>query len=130
MTHAPAPWGAPALFGGDLNITPGAPRFQSETTIAVKGDTIVVGFNDANGFLNPNGVSVSGFAYSHDGGASFTYGGQLPLAGGGDMVRGDPGVQRLGEPARRARQPSSTARSIAPPPASRASASTSPPTAA
>jgi hypothetical protein len=92
MAHAPAPWGAPAVFGGDLNLTPGAPRFQSETTIAVKGDTIVVGFNDANGFANPSGVSVSGFAYSHDGGTTFTYGGQLPLVGGGDMVRGDPGV--------------------------------------
>jgi hypothetical protein len=52
---------------------------QAELSIAVDstGQHIVVGFNDTRGFdLSP--VSVSGFAYSDDGGAMFVDGGQLP----------------------------------------------------
>jgi hypothetical protein len=52
---------------------------QAEVSIAVDatGQHIVVGFNDTRGFsLNP--IGVSGFAYSDDGGATFTDGGQLP----------------------------------------------------
>jgi hypothetical protein len=55
---------------------------QAELSIAVDatGQHIVVGFNDTRGFgLNPAGVS--GFAYSDDGGATFTDGGQLPTTG-------------------------------------------------
>ncbi len=90
---------SPLTVGGtDLDLTPGAPRFQSETTIAVSGDTVVVAFNDATGFSNPNGVSVTGFAWSHDGGQSFTYGGQLPPAGN-DAVFGDPDVKVWVDPA-------------------------------
>jgi hypothetical protein len=83
---------------GDLNLTPGVPRFQSETSIAAAGDLVVVGFNDASGFFNPDGISVSGFAWSGDGGQSFTYGEQLPVAGGGDAVRGDPDVKAWTDP--------------------------------
>ena len=83
---------------GDVNLTPGAPSFQSETSVAVAGPYIVVGFNDAAGFSNPNGASVSGFAWSNDGGASFTYGGQLPVAGNGDAVWGDPDVKAVTDP--------------------------------
>ena len=55
---------------------------QAETSIAVdsSGQHIVVGFNDTRGFaLNP--MSVSGFMYSDDGGATFADGGQLPSPG-------------------------------------------------
>src|SRR5436190_2887050 len=55
---------------------------QAEVSIAVDaaGQHIVVGFNDTRGFgLNP--IGVSGFAYSDDGGATFTDGGQLPTTG-------------------------------------------------
>jgi hypothetical protein len=85
---------SPVNVGGtDIDLTPGAARFQSETSIAVSGDTVVVGFNDALGFGHSGGISVSGFAWSHDGGQTFTYGGQLPVAGGGDAVYGDPDVK-------------------------------------
>jgi len=55
---------------------------QAEVSIAVDatGQHIVVGFNDTRGFsLNP--IGVSGYAYSDDGGATFTDGGQLPTTG-------------------------------------------------
>jgi len=82
-----------SLADGEVNVTPNAPFFQSETSVAAHGDTVVAGFNDADGFSNPAGPSVSGFSYSHDGGATFTYGGQLPVLGGGDQVFGDPDVK-------------------------------------
>ncbi len=85
--------GAKTLAQGEIDLTPGAPRFQSETTIAATGNLVVVGFNDANGFSSPAGISVSGFAFSSDGGSTYTYGGQLPVAGGGDAVQGDPDIK-------------------------------------
>lgn len=62
---------------------------QSETAIAVDvtGQHIVVGYNDFRGIsLNP--ATVSGFAFSDDGGATFTDGGQLPSPGTGLMSDG------------------------------------------
>jgi hypothetical protein len=76
---------------------------QSETSIAVDstGQHIVIGFNDFRGFGNT--VSVSGFMYSDDGGATFVDGGQLPtgpttLIGGQrfPQIFGDPDVKYLG----------------------------------
>ena len=78
---------------------------QAETSIAVdsSGQHVVVGINDTRGFgLNP--ISVSGFAYSDDGGATFTDGGQLPVTTGISsigtknypQVFGDPDVKYLG----------------------------------
>lgn len=56
---------------------------QAETSLAVDstGKHIVVGFNDTRGFTPAPGqpVSVSGFAYSDDGGLTFHDGGQLPV---------------------------------------------------
>ena len=98
-TTAGGTGGSARLAPGEVNVTPGASRFQSETTIAARGDTVVVGFNDAAGFFNPDGVSVSGFAYSHDGGQTFTYGGQLPKADDDDAVYGDPDVKVWVDPA-------------------------------
>jgi hypothetical protein len=74
---------------------------QSEMSIAVDqtGMHIVVGFNDFRGFANPQ--SLSGFAYSDDGGITFTDGGQLPPNPNGQLsngillpqVDGDPDVK-------------------------------------
>jgi len=55
---------------------------QSETTIAVAGTNVAVGYNDSQQTLQPFVVAsanLSGYAYSTDGGASFTDGGALPL---------------------------------------------------
>jgi hypothetical protein len=64
---------------------------QSETAIAVTGDSIVVGFNDSQqALLVPTaGASLSGFAYSTNGGESFVDAGALPNAGG-CIDTGDP----------------------------------------
>jgi hypothetical protein len=103
-TPPPPGWAVPyrmsskGAAAADIDVTPGVPRFQSETTIAAAGQLIVVGYNDASGFFNPGGISVSGFSYSSDGGQTFTYGGQLPLLGDGDAVRGDPDVKVFIDP--------------------------------
>ncbi len=71
---------------------------QAELSLAVDatGLHVVVGFNDNNGFaLNP--VSVSGYAYSDDGGATFTYGGLLPTPGD-DTFSGQRYPQVYGDP--------------------------------
>ncbi len=83
--------------------TPAA-NTQSEMAIAVDatGQHIVVGFNDFRGFaLNP--VSLSGFMWSDDGGATFQDGGQLPTPGNDAIgttllpqVFGDPDIKYLG----------------------------------
>jgi hypothetical protein len=64
---------------------------QSETTIAVTGSRVVVGFNDSQqALLVPTaGASLSGYAYSTDGGESFVDGGALPNTGG-CINSGDP----------------------------------------
>jgi hypothetical protein len=78
---------------------------QAELSMAVDatGQHIVVGFNDTRGFqLNP--VSVSGFAYSDDGGKTFVDGGQLPSPGNDligttrfPRVQGDAEVKYIGD---------------------------------
>jgi hypothetical protein len=74
---------------------------QTELAIAVDptGMHIVVGFNDSRGFdLNP--IRVSGYAWSDNGGLTFTDGGPLPSAPAGSLgtlllpqVFGDPDVK-------------------------------------
>lgn len=78
---------------------------QSETAIAVDptGQHVVIGFNDFRGLrADPTAVAVSasGFAYSDDGGKTFTDGGQLPNESTGifgtflfPQVFGDPDVK-------------------------------------
>jgi hypothetical protein len=53
---------------------------QSETSIAVVGKNVAVGFNDSQQTLIAltNGSDLSGYAYSTDGGKTFTDGGALP----------------------------------------------------
>jgi hypothetical protein len=74
---------------------------QSEMSIAIDptGSHIVVGFNDFRGF-NISPQSISGFAYSDDGGLTFTDGQQLPNVSNGNIsgtllpqVDGDPDVR-------------------------------------
>jgi hypothetical protein len=88
-----APGSTTTLQSGDRLVhSPTAPDFQSETTIAANGSFVVVGYNDIRGFGLPN-VSVSGVAYSHDGGLTWTDNAQLPTTGAGDQVFGDPDVK-------------------------------------
>jgi len=85
---------APTGLQGDDRLvhSPTAIDFQSETTIAVNGNNIVVGYNDIRGFfLTPD--RVTGYSYSSDGGATWTDGGQLPSAGPTDGIFGDPDVK-------------------------------------
>ena len=65
---------------------PAADRFQvdqttqSETTIAVAGSKVAVGFNDSQQglFGLTDGFDFTGYGYSVDGGKTFTDGGTLP----------------------------------------------------
>ena len=64
---------------------------QSETSIAVSGSNVAVGFNDSQHallFLTAGG-NLTGYAYSTDGGGTFTDGGVLPNDTGNVNV-GDP----------------------------------------
>jgi hypothetical protein len=64
---------------------------QSETTVAVSGSNVVTGYNDSQHgllFLTA-GANLSGYAYSSDGGATWTDAGVLPNAPGAENV-GDP----------------------------------------
>lgn len=100
---SPAADGPPAALKSRLSPTPGGNTAftpiinqQSETTIAVHGLNVVSGFNDFRGFAVN---SVSGVAYSTDGGATFTDNNQLPLDGSGnDFVGGDPDVKVWQDP--------------------------------
>ena len=53
---------------------------QSETSIAVAGSHIAVGYNDSQqtGLFLTAGSDLTGYSYSADGGASFTDGGAIP----------------------------------------------------
>ena len=64
---------------------------QSETTIAVHGSNVAVGFNDSQLTLpfSTAASNLTGYAYSTDGGASFTDGGGLP---------NEPEFNNLGDP--------------------------------
>jgi hypothetical protein len=55
---------------------------QSETTIAVAGSHVAVGFNDSSqsGLFLTAGSDLTGYSFSTNGGASFTDGGVLPDA--------------------------------------------------
>lgn len=55
---------------------------QSETTVAVSGSNVVVGYNDSQQTLQPflaASANLTGYSYSSNGGGSFTDGGGLPL---------------------------------------------------
>src|SRR5712692_6675209 len=93
----------PACFNRpDCEEAPAPARTQSETSIAVDstGQHIVIGFNDFRAFsVNPatQGVSLSGYFYSDDGGATFVDGGQLPT-GPTTLLFGQQFPQIFGDP--------------------------------
>jgi hypothetical protein len=62
---------------------------QSEVSIAVHGDTLVVGWNDGYGFLSSE--TLSGYGYSTDRGETWVDGGQVPNGPSNDVF-GDPCV--------------------------------------
>jgi len=64
---------------------------QSETTIAVAGGNVAVGYNDSQHSLlaTTQGTSLSGYSYSRNGGRTFHDGGALPNR---------PGYVNLGDP--------------------------------
>ncbi|HJT59890.1 MAG TPA: sialidase family protein, partial [Ktedonobacteraceae bacterium] len=68
-------------------------RTQFETSVAVFGSQVVVGFNDSHGLHIGQKVTgcFGGYAYSSDGGASFTDGGCPPPPKGGATI-GDPSL--------------------------------------
>lgn len=63
---------------------------QSEVTIAVQGEHVVAGWNDGQGFVDPN-ATVSGYGYSTDRGETWVDMGSVPN-GQGTSVFGDPTV--------------------------------------
>ncbi len=75
----------------EVQASRGVAGTQSETSIAVYGGTVVVGYNQINGSRG------SGAAYSTDGGLTFTDGGGLPTGGPLPMeLLGDPSVTVCG----------------------------------
>jgi hypothetical protein len=61
---------------------------QSECAVAAHGNNVVVAWNDSKG-LRLAGVTISSYAYSCDGGQTFTDGGNVPLLSGSDQSYGD-----------------------------------------
>ena len=70
----------------DSAMDGGRPDMQNEVSLAVSGDSVVVTYNDDNDAR----TSVSGYAWSADGGRTFTDGGPIQppgqAFGGGDPV--------------------------------------------
>src|SRR5712692_7820663 len=73
-----------------VTCSDGRGTIQSETALAISGNAVVCGYNDFRAQYCPNedpGYQWIGWAYSLDGGATFTDGGPLP---GRTSHRGDP----------------------------------------
>ncbi len=109
---SPTGTGAPPRVGANTQVNAPQQGFpnglfgRSETTIAASddGQLLVVGFNDAQGFCgSPFGVActpqsppgLSGFAFSSDGGLTWTDGGAPPVIAH-VFTRGDPWLDRGG----------------------------------
>jgi len=73
---------------GDQGNPPAADT-QSECGIAAFGNNVVVAWNDSKGLRLGTPTTVSSYAYSCDGGATFTDGGNVPLLVAGDQSFGD-----------------------------------------
>jgi hypothetical protein len=83
------PLAAPANVMGNNPAGDAIGETQSEVSVAVFRDTVVLGWNDSRGFTAGN--TLSSYAYSTNGGATFTDGGNVPLAAAGDQAFGDTG---------------------------------------
>ena len=68
---------------------PPASETQSECGIAAFGDNVVVAWNDSKGLRLGTPTTVTSYAFSCDGGATFTDGGNVPLRVAGDQSFGD-----------------------------------------
>jgi cysteine-rich repeat protein len=77
-------------FSPEVQANSGIFGTQSETTIAVFGSNVVVGYNQVNSTVNGN--QDTGVAFSIDGGLTFTDTGGLPTGGSGKTLLGDPSV--------------------------------------
>lgn len=72
---------------GEIFLTDHSPQLQSETSAAVAGSRIIVGYNDGDGTND----SLTSYSFSHDGGATWRNGVLPPYASGGANF-GDPVV--------------------------------------
>ncbi|UCC47305.1 MAG: exo-alpha-sialidase [Gemmatimonadota bacterium] len=82
-------FGAADVLVNDPSTDRGNNTTQSETAVARHGDVVVVGYNDSGEFTRRS--SLTGYAYSLDGGASFSDAGVLaPVRGGRNL--GDPAL--------------------------------------
>lgn len=88
-TLSPAP--ANVLVNNNNGATATGQFTQSETTILAYGNNVITGFNDA-GSTSGGANRFTGYAYSTDGGLTFTDAGNLPASAGGDA--GDPVLAR------------------------------------
>src|SRR6266566_1623210 len=80
------------VLSSEVQANSGVPGTESETSIAVSGIRVVVGYNQINGNKG------SGVAYSTDGGLTYTDSGGLPV--GGNLPKelvGDPSVTVCGD---------------------------------
>jgi BNR/Asp-box repeat len=77
---------------------------RSETTLTLQGQSVLAGWNDAQGFCGPplgavctppSPAGLSGYGYSTDGGQTWTDGG-APDPFGGVLSRGDPWMDNNG----------------------------------
>ena len=73
---------------GDQGNPPAADT-QSECGIAAFGNNVVVAWNDSKGLRLGTPTTVTSYAYSCDGGATFTDGGNVPLIAVGHQSFGD-----------------------------------------
>lgn len=64
---------------------------QSETSIAVTGTNVVIGWNDTQVCCKVGATRLSGFGASHDGGITFEDHGVIPAPSGIDLL-GDPAI--------------------------------------
>jgi hypothetical protein len=103
---APGPQRPPGRFGpGPVTVGPNVPtnsreicdsgrgKIQSETAITVSGNAVVVAYNDSRGGIcptQPPGYQSIGWAYSLDGGQTFTDGGPIDVPGRLSINDGDP----------------------------------------
>jgi cysteine-rich repeat protein len=83
--------GGPRSLSPEIQVSGGVSGTQSETSIAVFGDNVVVGYNQVNGNRR------SGVSFSTNGGLTFTDTGGLPTGGGTNTLLGDPSVTACGD---------------------------------
>jgi len=87
----------PNVLVNDRSDQPcGSGCVQSETSIALLGPNIVIGYNDTEGRTDRT-QGLSSYSYSTDGGMTWIDGGGLPLRGPDDSSLGDPSVVACGD---------------------------------